>query len=177
MDPILTEQRISLDRIHELLKFAESKNAMIVGLNGILIFGLLSSFPTVFCLNDFLSIWGMWFILCSSISSIIALYSFFPQLNTIYLKKKICNSYAKENIIFFKWIALMEPEEYLLNLLEAINDQQATLEVINRHYAEQIVYNSRIALVKYNAFSYSLLMLFLGLFPPIAIIKLNRMRG
>lgn len=171
MDILLKEQKVILKQIYDTLMFAESKNALIVGLNGAIIFGVLNTFPIQLEPFCSLSKWGMWIISCSSISLLIALTSFLPKLSFDLPISFIFGNKTERNILFFGWIGYLKPDEYLLELVKALNVSHSSIELIHKNYAQQIVVNSRIALVKYKYFSTATWILLIGLFPPAIAIK------
>ena len=162
----------TLERVNDWLKFAESKNAVIIALNAAAVFGLVSTYPDMLGRGNVLGILGMWFIAMSSLSTIVSLFSFLPQLGgDIGTNKRTVGS-GSLNLIYFGTIASLDPDEYLLHLSRALGIDVGSSSDLDRQYAQQIVVNSRIAVAKYRMFTAAVWLDFLGIIPPLAILAL-----
>lgn len=157
---------VVFQNVNEWLRFAEAKNAMIIALNGVIIFGLAQIIDIDF-LNKYLFI--KWYLsiafLLIIFSTVIALMSFIPRL------KKLTPSFnfkqKSENFLFFNCLKDKQPSE----ILEVYNSNNEPIEPYHQHLAEQIITNAGITKRKYDYFTFASWLTVAGIVtPPLAII-------
>lgn len=149
--------------INEWLKFAETKHTAFIALNGAGVFGVLSTFPTLdgICLYSKGTI-----ILFFSISIISSIISFIPSLRRVihykvYNDEEFNANKHKINSLYFGELAMLTSKQLLEVVKE--NDQINTFKKVDSDLADQIIQNSKIALSKYNYFTFSAWMTLLGI--------------
>ena len=158
-----------LSDVNDWLRFAESKNAVIIGLNGAAIFGFLSTFPGVFLRSGLASQLAIWSIVMLSLSTVVSLLSFLPRLEFRDAHKP-CRKGSPVNLLYFGSIAALEPDDLIFDL-SAIDDLRTKApSKLDWQYAQQIVNNSRIAVTKYRLFTLAVWLDLFGIAPPIAVI-------
>lgn len=150
------------DNTNSWLVFAEAKHAVLIGLVGTGLFGIHNYLDSFCSWKLPFKIWTVFCVVLFVISCFVSLLSFMPILYPLDKKNKKPNK--ELNLIYFKDIALVEPEEYL-SLLDISNQDK-----MSKKLAEQIIINSRIAVHKYNLFSISLCLVITGIFPPFILI-------
>lgn len=165
------ELRRLLNDVNEWLRFAESKNAVIIGLNGAAIFGLVSTFPHMFGGPGLVSRLGTWLVVMLALSTIASLLSFLPRLELTRTRKS-SRTGTPVNLLYFGTIATLEPDDLIsgLSAIEGLHTE--SLSSLHWQYAEQIVNNSRIALTKYRFFTLAVWIDLFGIAPPVAVIAL-----
>lgn len=161
--------------VNDYLKFAEAKNGLILTLNGGLIFGILSIFKNqiqVFNRNTpvgdlmfRLYLWEM--LILSFVSLVVALISLLPQLKTLKSKKpNRPKTVPKQyNLVYFgDIIKYTDAYEYLKDL----SPEKKEFKNIEVAYANEIIYNSRIAYTKYKLFNFALFLM-IGAFATVLV--------
>tara|TARA_R110001599_G_scaffold280408_1_gene481612 strand:+ start:7661 stop:8206 length:546 start_codon:yes stop_codon:yes gene_type:complete len=159
--------------INEWLRFAESKNAIIVALNGAAIWGILQNLKTLNCYSEYLFFWGIGFAVCALIGLMIALWSFLPSLNIYWEEEsnfKDVNPGAL-SLYFFRHIRRFEHKDYLQRLYDAkgipVPNPLPQLEV---DVAHQIIQNARVTWYKYQIFFCAISITLIGLILPIPFL-------
>lgn len=145
-----TDKHVSIDHvqkihahINEMIRFGEAKNGVLLTVNLGVFFKVV--FNGMICQNLMLLILNITAILSISISIIVLMLSFFPQMN----------SQKTFNPIYFGTISQSNPDkyfEYVKNMKE---------EELIKHYCEQIHITSSIAKYKFDMFKIGIC---LGLF-------------
>lgn len=171
---VLTELKYILTIVNDLLKFAETKNGVIISFNSALIFGLFKLFENQFCL---LPCWFLCFykisIIILGLSILSSLIAFIPKITNFRISKNT-ELDEKMNSIYFKDLALIasnkkynEYHRILLNKLEIDNEKFSPYihDLIN-----QISNNSRITLKKFKCFNISILFTLISI---IILITIN----
>jgi hypothetical protein len=151
--------------INNWLKYAEAKNGVLISLNGVALFGVLSYLEDVpKPAYDSLT----WVLIPSFVISIIVLLvSFFPITNK-YFKKSydLSKSNIKDfNLIYNDDIRKLDPEIYLRYLYESVTGN--TKEVFTKYeldISQQIINNAEISYRKYLFFRISCFIDLLGIF-------------
>jgi len=158
--------------VNDWLKFAEAKNFGLVSLNGAIIFGVLK---TTSAETSVLSFSALYILFPFAIFSFLfALISFFPILSQIekgkYVKSwinKICNwievEEKFENIHFYGYLKDIDEKEFEVKFLEKIGEEDSLI-VYEKELVSQILYNSRIAWLKYQLFKISAMSFLVGVF-------------
>lgn len=157
----ITEQlKENYAEIKHWLTYAESKNAILLGIYGTLFFKLdiqkYKSFEFVIAI-------------CLSIGVFILLNSFIPIIK---LGKSSSNNHTNNpNNLFYSDIAdyyltseKIEVDKYLENLkIDCYGNQEKIMFTqLDRSYAEEIIINSKITTHKFKSFKYSIFLLFLA---------------
>jgi hypothetical protein len=172
MISINNELKFIFNNINDWLKYAENKNAILIGLNGGALFGIVNLFFTLYNKQKIILLFYVCLLasaLMFLISTIILLISFIPQL---ICKNKKNNSYDfnKFNILYFSDIVNFDENTYLLQLAKVIGIPSRRIEKIDYYYAQQIIINSKIALRKYKLFVYAVTLDLLGLLPMLIFV-------
>lgn len=165
--------------VNEWLKFAEEKNAALVALNLVLIFGATAALTQ----NDvtipkYISYYLYSLIVFNGLGLVIALCSFWPQTQIEdVLRKKIEDFPFKKSepgnsVLFYGHIIDYNPETYLAKLREFCNKEEDEYTGLELDYASQIVINSKIAFRKYRYFKAALFCTISALLTPIVSIPL-----
>ena len=155
--------------VNEWLKFAESKNSILLAADtglGIGIYQLfLSRRESVFS----------WERICVSMvvtlllaGSVICLFSFLPNVKIPWLTT-IQRPSDDDNVLFYGDIAKYAPERYLRLLYERVGMEWKD-NAIEKDLAAEIIINSRIALRKYRLFGVALWINFFALLVLCALI-------
>lgn len=150
------------DNTNSWLRYAEAKHTVLIGLIGAGLFGIHNYLDGFYSWKLIFQIWTILCVVLFVISCLVSLLSFIPILYP--LDKKSNKSNKELNLIYFKDIASIEPNEYL-SLLDISNQDKMSKSLV-----EQIVINSRIAEHKFNLFSISLCLVITGVFPPVIFI-------
>lgn len=141
--------------VSDWLKFAEQKNAALIAFNSALSLGVLAVLqdlaPSMFWLRLLcaLSIGFLW------LGAVVALWSFIPTTR-IPKPHQWSGGLRDDNLLFFGHIARYTPETYLKAMSELVGAIDGSATRLDKHYAEQVVTNARIAIRKYALFSESL---------------------
>ena len=147
-----------LDRIfkniNDWLKFAEMKNAMIIGLNGVVLFGVLrlAKSDTGFLHERIYII----FAVLVSYSAIVAILSFYPQtkIKWFWLAKNALPEHD-DNLLFYSHIKRYDADGYLHRLNEGNRKRVESFSKVEKNYSSQIIINSNIADDKFSYFKHS----------------------
>jgi len=134
--------------VNDWLKYAEAKNAMLLGFNGALLFGAFKVFSSN---SDLQNLWG--FVgpyfhyvmpIIIGISTVITLISFIPETKMI----KLGDDSKPEdvNVLFYSHLKTLSSDELLTELMVT------NPSIIEKSYAQQIVINSGIAAAKFDSF-------------------------
>lgn len=134
--------------VNDWLKYAEAKNAMLLGFNGAVLFGVFRVFSGNSELKDLWGIIGPYYHYCLPvviiISTIITLISFLPETKMIKLDDN--DKPEKVNVLFYSHLKTLSADD----LLTELNVTNPTS--IEKSYAQQIVINSGIAAAKFDSF-------------------------
>lgn len=141
---------VVFNNVNEWLRFAEAKNAMIIGLNGVVFFGVtrLINFDQIKDIE--LLIWYLFIgLLCLGASMFVALLSFVPQLKqiapTFDLKKE------NDNFLFFASLKNKKVDE----VISIYNTDKEKVEPFHKHLSQQIICNAGITKRKYDHFTFA----------------------
>lgn len=152
-----------LTTVHDLLKYAEGKHAVLMGFN-MAVVGFVISHLSIeswsWTIRTFYFIWIIGFIFISIICSFL---SYLPILDANTLtEKETLQKTNERNPFFFVDAAKMESNEFIKTLKDG-GKEKKELWVAN-----QIIVNSQIAVRKYRLFERAAWIAFYGLLPPIA---------
>jgi hypothetical protein len=156
----LMEKRLEeiLQHVNGWLKFAEAKNAAIVAFDGTALFGmftLIKDFPWVLS-NGYMAAYVLSFCVFSSLSLLIALASFLPQIKLPKPKVAVPNP-VSYNLLFYGHLSQQGEKEYLDALASGSSETaKADHSALEISYANQIIVNSKITVRKYSYFSAAL---------------------
>lgn len=141
-----------LELVNQWLKFAETKNAALLGTNSAIVFLVIKSLDSISSLYCFLRVYIAVASVAMVISAALSIISFVPltEINSQSTKKEQSED---DNLIFYGDISTYEPRSYVKALYAHIGQDKETPTQIEVNYAEQIINNSRIALIKYRLFS------------------------
>ncbi len=159
------------DNVNKWLTFAETKNGVLLSINGLFLFRLLDCLEKIASGNSLLNIKMIWIlIIIFLVAIIITLISFFPKASP-YVDKDD-NVYNDENsdlrtLIFYGDISKYEYSKlYLRDIYRYYLNTSIDVENINKYeldYAKEIIINSKIACYKYKCFKYALILNGLGI--------------
>jgi CRISPR/Cas system CMR-associated protein Cmr5 small subunit len=165
--------------INDWLKFAEEKNAALIALNLVSIFGATAAITQKdVTIPKFISYYLYSFIILNGLGLTIALYSFWPQtqIEDTFRKKIEDLSFKKSehgnSVLFYGHIKDYTPQSYLDKLRESCNKEVGECSGLVSDYASQIVINSRIASRKYRYFKAALFCTISALLTPMVSIQL-----
>ncbi len=140
--------------VNDWLKFAETKNAMLLAFNSALLVGVFKVFADDENLKDLLTFVGPYyhyvFPVLIIISIIFLLLSFIPQTKMINLSS--ASKPEKINTLFYSHLETLTTDE-LLKELGA--DEPIKTEGIERAYAQQIIINAGITARKFDTFKFA----------------------
>lgn len=159
--------------VNDWLKFAEAKNAVIIGFAGAATFGVVSNYDKF---SVELKIWLPIFFLLIIASFLNSLLSFMPVLNkhkTQTQKKKETDN--KSNFLFFGDLKNFKNESELLKTLYISKAKQVPIifSEWELNFANQIITNSKIAFLKYTYFKRSCLLAILAILIPVILWMLT----
>lgn len=164
----MSELEKIFDNVNNWLKYAETKNAMLLAFNGVSLFGILKlaasnhGIMSIEPINSLLTYVAPIFI---GVSILLLLLSFVPQTNMLKVLSKL-NSEEKPkeevvekkyNLLYFEHLKILNASE-LVKMLGIENPNQ-----IQINYAEQIITNSGIASEKFQVFKVAIWFTILGL--------------
>lgn len=147
------DKRLELifENVNNWLRFAEAKNAMLLGFNGVVFFGIVRLL-TSSSLND-VDILKLYFIIalvCLVFSSFITLLSFVPNLKI--LKPSFDFKQDVDNYLYFDVLRSKTKED----IIERYNTQNEPVTDYHNHLAEQIITNANTTKRKYDYFTLAL---------------------
>ncbi len=141
--------------VNEWLKFAETKNAVLVALDGGAVLGVLGLLKDQPRFPEWVIFYLWVFIIFNVIALSIALFSFLPQTKIPYFWL-IGEPNSKDNLIFYGHIKKYDVNQYLSALYTSDSQQPKNFSKLELDYANQIIVNSQIADRKYNYFRVAL---------------------
>ncbi|KAA2215750.1 Pycsar system effector family protein [Maribacter flavus] len=147
------EEKLELifKNVNDWLKFAETKNAMLLGFNGVVFFGILKlfiwqSFPDVLSLKIYL----VSAMIMLSVSSLGALLSFVPNLKI--LRPSFDFKKENDNFLYFDVLRCKTAND----IINRYRNENEKIEDYHKHLAEQIITNATITKRKYDYFTLAL---------------------
>ena len=153
-----------LNRTNDWLKFAEAKNGLLVaGTTSFALAGLrLLLMPD---LSFGVKVYLYQMIAFATVGGTIGLISFLPSLgyNTIIIGSAVAKH---DNLLFYGHLAHVRPHKLAESLRSSVSPHMDE-EPIHKEFAEQIIINSRIALVKYKFFTWGLQALIVAILTPV----------
>lgn len=159
---ILNELKDIFENTNRWLAFAESKNGVLLGVNGLFLFKMLDWLNGVE--DSILNTKMIWILLIIFISTtLLILKSFFPNCSSFIDKEidtcKESNGYSRI-LIFYEDISKYESSKiYLMDIYKYYFKVDVDLKELTKHeldYAKEILINSRIASYKYKCFKWAL---------------------
>lgn len=165
MSEVKKEERLLkvLGIVTEWLKFAEAKNAMLIGFNGASIYGIAKALDLDFVKDrSFWSGYAFFVIVTLSFSTIICLIAFVPQLNLISSGKYLGTE--EPNSIFFEHLK-RKSELQIMQIICETTD--TTFSRFEKDIANQIKQNANIASKKYSYFMVAVWMTMCAYITPI----------
>jgi len=144
------------DKVNDWLKFAEAKNGVLIGLDEVMIFGVIQAFiADKSPLKEFhYSVCIV--VLLITLSLLLALTSFLPKLQlTHFVHGSPCPE--SDNLLYFGHIAKYSPDLFFIEFSKFFegNDQELVGEQTQKQYIGQIVMNSQITMRKFGHFNYA----------------------
>lgn len=154
--------------VNDWLKFGEAKNAALLALTGAATLSVLNldSSKVSCCLFWYLTRVTLP-LLCLAI--IVILSSFIAHTKPFFISKKSQEKSVSDNLLFYGDIAKYNANEYLQALYEkgSLGKQEIGGDKVELEYAEQVVYNSKIASTKYKLFNTAILIVLSAILSPL----------
>lgn len=137
--------------VHEMVKFSEAKNALLIALNGSAILGVLKILSDAKICSILIKYYIYGFIFFAILGLLISLLSFFPRIKLPWL---LCegNPSSDDNLILYTDICKYNERIYLEALAKSMGEPLKNHSQFEMFYANQIIVNSKIALRKYKLF-------------------------
>jgi hypothetical protein len=138
-----------LSDVNDWLRFAEAKNGVLLALNSGCVIGvskLIVDIDHVF--------WTFYLGLCVALflaSAAVCLFSFLP-VTQMPMVVRSCEKDPAENVLFFGSIVGHDMDSYLEAIAGPSSLSVNPSSKLERHYAEQIIINSKIAAAKFRFF-------------------------
>jgi hypothetical protein len=147
------EKKLELvfENVNNWLKFAETKNAMLLGFNGVVFFGIIRLYISdKLITNQFIEMYLVIAMLFLSVSSLVVLLSFVPNLKilrpTFNFKKE------NDNFLYFDVLRCKTEDE----IIKRYRKEDEKIDDYHKHLAEQIITNASITKRKYDYFTLGL---------------------
>lgn len=141
--------------VNEWLKFAEAKNAMLIALNGVAIFGVGQIQTYDFISKHYLvEIWLSLAIVVLVFSTVCSLLSFVPRLKIV--KEGLFTSKTECNRFYFESLRSLSGDEIIDKVLGTGKSTNAS--ELDKDLAEQIRQNAKITSRKYSYFTIAIWM-------------------
>ncbi len=137
--------------VNDWLKFAETKNALIIVFNSSIIFGILNFYSVIKDDKAYI-VYMLIAMIMLLISIVVSLLSFIPQLKYPYIS--FDKPQDTDNLLFFEHIAKYTPAQYYDRMKNALPNEKIN-EAFDMYYINQIVANSRIVATKFKQFKIS----------------------
>ena len=158
--------------VNDWLKFAESKNAVLITLTGASLAALLNhvsgnKMPDTFLLKIYLYN----FVIFSVIGISISLISFIPQTKMFWLWREK-NTIKNPNYYFFGDLAHLSPDEIINFLYANSGTSISPIHILRKNLASQIINNSKICRRKFHFFRVALWFILTSIFTPVISIIL-----
>lgn len=133
------------ENINSWLNFAEAKNAANIAL-------VVAMIAAIFSLDT------NWWIVCILVvfvmSGILSLITFIPKMGTVFMNKN--KKKQNPNLLYFGDIYVYSGDEYLfLVYKEYIKKGKLKYDKYEKDLADEIVYNSAVAMMKYTYFKFA----------------------
>lgn len=161
-------------KVIDWVKYAETKNAALVALNGAFLFGVLNIIISEKLQNYWANIYAYLLIILFLTSLVISLISFIPRLNAPWLKINEQKG-DNDNIIYFGHIAKYTPSQYLRLIDEKLDlSDYSTSEA--SIYSNQIVINSQVTLIKLKQFEIAAWFFLAALISPIGVLIMQKIK-
>jgi len=164
----------TLSKVNDWIKFAEAKNAANVAFCSAGIFAMSRMILSAESLHKLLLIYMCFVISLLVVSSALSLLSFIPQLKTPWVH--IGNRDNNDNVLYFGHACKYSANVYLDKIYfgKAENSEKYNLELL---YAEQIVINSRVALIKFKQFDMAILFTLTAILSPVGGALIYKLRN
>ena len=150
--------------VFDMVKFAETKNAILIAFNGAIIFGMAK------LANDIDSIYLYYFLLFTIAMCSI---SIFISLSALVAKIRHSTNNSSfqqnENLLFFATLARMTQNE-LIKKLKTQYRCESSNEDHEKDLARQVIITSQIAARKFKLFNIAMAFTFSGLLTPLSLI-------
>ena len=157
--------------VHEMVKFAEAKNAVLVALSGSAVMGMLKIINDTTLSSKWMEYYCWGFVGLSTAGIVISLLLFFPVLKIKWLVN-IGTPSEEDNLLLFTDISKYNTHEYLKALAQATNEPDREHNEYEFFYANQIISISNIATRKYKIFRIALGFTLSAILTPIIAIPL-----
>lgn len=168
--------RTIFDNVNDWLKFAESKNAVLIIFNGGAIYGILNLYSNLKAEDlNYFRLPLIIYTALTVLAMLILLISFLPQTKLRWLfsfEKKN----GKENLLFYAHIARYDEASYLNAICKYSGKEEASFSEYEKALANQIINNSIITLKKYYYFKVSLITTILAIIIPFFILIIRLIR-
>lgn len=167
--------QLVLGFVNDWLRFAEAKNAALLAANSAIVFGLLRSLVSLQSLPAWVSIYLYVAIGAIGVSAALSMLSFVPRIRLPWIAATRRPS-AEDNLLFYGDITGYGARSYLEALYQRSAIEPPEVSDLEEDYAEQIIVNSRIALMKYRFFAFAAWITLSALLTPAITVPLLILR-
>lgn len=152
--------------VNDWLKFAETKNALMIPFSGVIIFGALAYLKADTGVPAFVRYYIMNLVIFQGLALTTVLCSFLPQTKIEWLwKNEACQD--GDNLLFYGHIKKYDQIKYLEALYKANEKSPGNFTKMEKDYAAQIIINSKITARKCRYFKISFWFVAWALLTPI----------
>lgn len=159
------------DNVNRWLIFAETKNGVLISINGVLLFRLLDYLEEFDSSNSLLNIKATWILIIIFLIAIIfTLKSFFPNCSSFIDEGDNVHEYVSSNssiLLYYNDISKYDSAKlYLKDIYKHYLNVDVDIKKLNKYeldYAKEIIFNSKIACYKYKCFKFALVLNGLGI--------------
>lgn len=157
--------------VSDWLKFAERKNATLLGGNLAGVYGISSLLLSGSDIHSWVYTVGWVIITLLGVSSLVCLLSFLPKVEIPPLAR-FGSTGSADNLLLYTDIASYEPDDYLEQFAQWNDASAKTYGRLEHCYANQIVANARIATAKFRHFSVAMWLSFVAFITPIVSVAI-----
>ena len=163
--------RLIYSDVNDWLRFAEAKNGALLATDGALVLSALGLIDGRVFLFRWAEFYFYSFVLLSSLSGLLSLISFLPQIEIPRIRAR-SPSEARDNLLFYGDICDYDTTTYLEALCTQYDYPLDSVGPYEEDLAESIVVNSRISMRKYRLFRTAVWMNVTGLVTPVLSLLL-----
>ena len=165
----------TLNQIVDWLKFAEAKNAALVGIGCATIFGVVRLYSSLSIESDLITLYVTSFTIFVAAAIVISLTSFIPRVAPPFWIK-MPDKEEGDNPLFFGHACKYSKRTYLElfnRYSELDSHKECKLELA---FCDQIVNNSKVSFIKYRVFSSAVFLFLAGVLTPLGALVLYWVR-
>lgn len=159
----------TLKKVIDWLRFAEAKNGALVAVGSATIFGVIRMLLSQEGLNGYITAYAMFYLIFVTSAVVIALISFVPRLEPPFWVS-IPEKSENDNPLFFGHAGKYSKKSYLEIFNKYLGGQNVDQMSLELAICDQIVTNSRIAIIKYGTFDRAIYLFLAGILTPIGAL-------